>query len=603
MPTTPLTRANVDPASTWDLTALYPDDTAYEADLVKLKQLTADFTKMYQGRLTDAPVIIDALSDYANILTIEDRAAHYAFLPAAADTGDATAAARLNRFDALDSALNGELTFLDAELQQQPDAVLDAVAATDQDLAAYIRHVKLEKKQALAPAAEKALAQLGPALNAPDTIRSQSLFGDADFGTFTVDGKDYPLSFVSYEEEYQKHPDTKVRRAAYRKFCETLAEYQNGMAAGYYTQVAKEKTLATMRGYDSVVDYLLADQEVTREMFDRQIDVIMTELAPVMRRYVGHIQKLWGLDHIGYTDLQIDLDPTYSPKVTLDQAPRYIKDAVAPMGQAYQDLIMRAFPERWVDFAPNVGKESGAFASAPYAAHPYILMSWSDTLPAIYTLVHELGHAGQMTLASRAHSILAANPSTYIVEGPSTFHELLLTHSLVEKAEDPRLRRFALSRLLSDTYFHNCVTHLLEAAFQREVYRLIDAGESFTASDLNRIKKGVLRKFWGDAVDLDDGAPELTWMRQSHYYMGLYSYTYSASMVVSTGAYLRVQDEGAPAIADWQRFLALGDSLTPVEEAKVAGVDITTDAALRNMIAFLDRTERQIEALSAEIGD
>lgn len=34
-----------------------------------------------------------------------------------------------------------------------------------------------------------------------------------------------------------------------------------------------------MRGYDSVIDYLLQDQEVTRDMFDRQIDVIMSDLA------------------------------------------------------------------------------------------------------------------------------------------------------------------------------------------------------------------------------------------------------------------------------------------------------------------------------------
>ncbi|WP_125703952.1 oligoendopeptidase F [Lacticaseibacillus daqingensis] len=603
MPTTPLTRAAVDPKETWDLTAIYATDTEFEADINRLKELTHDFARMYTGRLTEAPVIIDALEDYANLATIIDHLNHYAFLPASADTTDAAADARANRINTLTASINGQLTFLTAELQQQPAAVLDAVAAHDEDMAAYIRHIKLTQASALAPAAEKVLAELGPTLDAPSNIRGNSVFADMDFGHFTVAGTDYPLSFVSYEEIYQKHPDTAVRRAAYHQFCATLAKYQNGMAAGYYAQVAKEKALATMRGYDSVIDYLLAPQEVTRAMFDRQIDGIMTGLAPVMRRYVTHIKQLWGLDHIGYTDLQIDLDPTFAPQVTLDHAPDYVQAALAPMGPDYQALIGRAFPERWVDFAANVGKESGAFATKPYGVHPYVLMSWSDTLPAIYTLIHELGHTGQMSLADTHHSILGHEPSTYIVEGPSTFHELLLTHSLIAQADSPRMKRFALSRLLSDTYFHNCVTHLLEAAFQREVYRLIDAGESFDAARLNQIKKGVLQQFWGDAVDLDDGQPELTWMRQSHYYMGLYSYTYSAAMVVSTGAYLRVKADGQPAITDWQHFLTLGDSLPPVEAAAVAGVDITTDSALKAMIAFLDDTERQIEALSASLTD
>ena len=90
-----------------------------------------------------------------------------------------------------------------------------------------------------------------------------------------------------------------------------------------------------------------------------------------------------------------------------------------------------------------------------------------------------------------------------------------------------------LAHRLTDTYFHNFITHLLEAAFQRKVYTLIEEGRTFGASKLNSIMKEVLTEFWGDAVEIDDDAA-LTWMRQSHYYMGLYSYTYSAGLVIST---------------------------------------------------------------------
>ncbi|MFD1392573.1 oligoendopeptidase F [Lacticaseibacillus jixianensis] len=595
-------RREVAQETTWDLTPLFKNETAFNEALRRLQELTADFTKMYRGQLTAVPVILDALGDYTTLQELADRIMHYGFLPQAADTGDPQANARNRKVQALLASTDAKLQFFQTELQAQPLAVLDGVAATSEDNAAFIRHVKLAKKQALPLPAEEVLAALAPALDAPSQMRSQAIFADMDFGSFTVAGKTYPLSFVRYEEEYQKHPNTAVRRAAYHQFCNVLAKYQNTIAAGYYNQVAKEKTIATMRGYDSVVDYLLADQEVSRDMFDRQIDGLMAGLAPVMRRYVTHIKQLWGLDHIGYTDLQVDLDPSYAPQVTLAQAPQAIKDAVAPLGKDYQGLIMRAFFARWVDFPANRGKESGAFASGAYGVHPYILMSWSNTLPALYTLVHELGHAGHFSLAEQHHSILAVFPSTYIVEAPSTFHELLLTHSLINKAAgDLRLQRFALSRLLSDTYFHNCVTHLLEAAFQREVYTLIDRGETFDAATLNQLKKGLLKQFWGDAVDLDDGMPELTWMRQSHYYMGLYSYTYSASMVVSTAAYLKVRAEGQPAIAHWLQFLALGDTKPPLEAAKVAGVDISTDQPLKAMIAFLDDTEKQIEQLSANL--
>ena len=154
--------------------------------------------------------------------------------------------------------------------------------------------------------------------------------------------------------------------------------------------------------------------------------------------------------------------------------------------------------------------------------------------------------------------------------------------------------------MLTNTYYHNFVTHLLEAAFQREVYKLIDNGEGFDGDRLCEIKKAVLKKFWGDAVEIDDDAA-LTWMRQSHYYMGLYPYTYSASLTISTQAYLKIKEQGQPAIDAWLKFLKFDNCPAPIEAAKIAGVDITTDEPLKNTIKFLDETVDRIAELTKEL--
>ena len=108
-----------------------------------------------------------------------------------------------------------------------------------------------------------------------------------------------------------------------------------------------------MRGFDSVFDYLLADQEVTHEMFDRQIDLILDKLGPVMQKYAKLIGKTHGLKQMNFADLQIDLDPEFAPKVSLNEAPNYIKKAVSLLGDNYAKMVMRSFDERWVDFAVN----------------------------------------------------------------------------------------------------------------------------------------------------------------------------------------------------------------------------------------------------------
>ena len=154
--------------------------------------------------------------------------------------------------------------------------------------------------------------------------------------------------------------------------------------------------------------------------------------------------------------------------------------------------------------------------------------------------------------------------------------------------------------MISNTYYHNFVTHLREAWYQREVYKIIDQGGSVDAEKLSEIFRKNLELFWGDAVEINEGA-ELTWMRQPHYYMGLYSYTYSAGLTVATQAALKIEREGAPAVADWMKVLAAGSTLDPAGLAKLAGIDITTDKPLLDTIDYIGSIVDEIERLTEEI--
>ena len=66
-------------------------------------------------------------------------------------------------------------------------------------------------------------------------------------------------------------------------------------------------------------------------------------------------------------------------------------------------------------------------------------------------------------------------------------------------------------------------------------------------------------------------------MRQPHYYMGLYSYTYSAGLTIGTVVSQKLKRR-TKAVDAWLETLKAGGSKNPVELAKVAGVDITTNA-------------------------
>ncbi|MCP0887759.1 oligoendopeptidase F [Ligilactobacillus sp. WILCCON 0076] len=593
-------RKDVPLEQTWNVNDLYPTKKAWSNDLRNTEILVTNFKTKYTNSLTTPKDFKVALEDYATIQKHLEWLEHFAFLQQSVDMTNPEANQLLRTFSNFAAQISAQLTFFKTVALEKTPTFLDEIATLSPQFKPVIREWKNAQKHQLAPEVETLLASLEPIFNQPENIYTQARAADFKFPDFQVAGKNYPLSFVTYENSYQFSPNHTVRRAAFKNFSNVLNNYKNTLAANYYAQVLREKKIATLRGYSSVIDYLLADQEVSRDLFDRQIDTIIAQLGPVMQKYVKLIQKQRHLSEMTFADLQIDLDPDFSPKIPLDQAPKYISDALQILGTNYQEMILQAFSKRWVDFPTNKGKESGGFETTPYGSHPYILMSWSNELADVYTLVHELGHAGQALLTQQQQNILVSEPSLYIVEAPSTFNELLLTHSIEQKSTDKRMQRFAYTKMLTNTYYHNFVTHLLEAAFQREVYTLIDAGQGFDGDKLCAIKKSILQRFWGDAVKIDDNAA-LTWMRQSHYYMGLYSYSYSASLTIATQAFLKLLANPTKGVANWLAFLKLGNQKTPLEAAKVAGVDVSTKKPLEETIAFLDSIVDKIILLTNQL--
>lgn len=594
-------RSEVSEQEKWDLSAIFETEADHEKVLEEFQKAVVSFIETYKGNLKDAQTVVEALKQYETIIAKMGHLQQYRMLPVQADITDGDATSKLRSIMTVLSKESAKLSFFDSEVLTLSEEELDQVVELEPDFKAWVRKTKKSKRAALDPKVEEAFELLSPVLNSFQEIFEQARSNDPDFGTFEVDGKEYPLSFVLYEDFYMYHTDPKVRRASYDKFNEVLGQYKNTVANAYYNQVVKEKTIATMRGYESVIDYLLEPQEVTREMYNRQIDVIMEKFAPVMRKYITHLKEKNGLEKVTYADLKIDVDPDYKQDITFEETKDLVLNALAPMGSDYVELIMRSYKENWVDYARNIGKRSGAFCSTTYKKHPYIMMSFSGLLSDAYTLFHEFGHAGQGVLAHQNNSLTGARPSLYLIEAPSTFHELLLTDYLKDNSTDPRAERSAISMMISKTYFHNFVTHLLEAAYQREVYNLIDAGKSFDAAKLSEIKRSVLEEFWGDSVEIEPGA-ELTWMRQTHYYMGLYPYTYSAGLTIATQVFLKIKS-GETSMEDWLAFLELGGQEAPLEATKIANVDVDSDQALVDTIEYLDESVDRIIQLSEEIDE
>lgn len=591
-----LRRDEVNQLETWDITRLFATEADYEQALAEITTLATDFAQKYQGQLTTPEMVNIGLDDARELWTKISYVGQYQALNSASDQTNEANALRSGKFGAYYAELDKKTIFFENELNDLDVEILKEAAEKSPANKRYLEKLIADLKHKLSPEVEIALSELGQSLSAPYENYQKFKLSDMTFESFEVGEKTYEMSFTLFENGLQSDENTAVRRRAFEHFYEKLGQYENGLANNYKTQVLTEKAYANLKGFDTVFDYLLDKQDVNMELYDRQIDVIMEHLAEPMRKYAKLVQKVHGLEKMTFADLQLDLDPTFEPTISVADSKKYSTEGLSLLGADYAEMIKKSFDKRWIDFPQSIGKSTGGFCASPYQKGSYILLNWNNKMNEVLVLAHELGHAGHFYFAGKQQNILNFRSSMYFVEAPSTMNEIIMAEHLINQSDDPRFKRWVLSSMVSRTYYHNCVTHLLEAHYQREVYRRVEKSEPITAKVLNELKLASLKQFWGDTVEIPDYAGR-TWIRQPHYFNGLYPYTYSAGLTIATDAFSKIK-KGELDVEKWIDVLRAGGSKDPLDLAKMVNVDLTTDVPLRAMIAYVDEMIEEMIALT-----
>lgn len=592
-------REHVEVGQTWNLDDLFPSQKEWENELHQILKHLPQLIKFKGSLHTGAKNLLACLKGADEILIRAGQVGAYARLRISEDGTNSQYQANSARAGDMLSTMNAALSFIPSEILNLPDGIIEQFFQQEPGLKAYQKNLEdiLETKPyRLSPETESALASLGEVFAAPYSIYQRSKLSDMMFTpVYDSAGVEHPVSFAQFESDYEMSNDTVLRRSAYKSFSNTLATYQNSLAAVYATEVKKQTVLSRLRGYESVTQMLLHPQQATLQMYHNILDTIGTDLVPHMRRYAQLKARVLGLHKLKFCDLKAPLDPEFIPSITIEEAGRTIKEALNVMGQEYVEIIEAALDNRWIDYVDNVGKSTGAFCMTPYGNHSYILLTWSGNMRSAFTLAHELGHAGHGMLGSRNQVNANFIPTPYFIEAPSTLNELLLAQHIMKQSEDRRLKRWIILQLLN-TYYHNFVTHMLEAQLQRKVYEAAQLDIPITAKKLSEWQGTVLNNFWGDAVELD-AASSLTWMRQAHYYMGLYPYTYAAGLTVATAIAAKIREEGQPAANRWLQVLKAGGTQKPLELIRMAGIDMSNPKPIREAVTYVESLVSELEYL------
>ena len=590
-------RAEVQEEFTWDLSALFPTDEAWQAEFESVRE-AAKALPAYAGRLGESAGTLLEFMELS--VAIDDRLGrlfNYAQRKSDQDTRVGEYQAMSGKIMALAVEIGSSTAFQTPELLAIPDETMERFYAEKPELELYRRYftvVRDKREHILSQPEEKLLAAAGEMAAAPDEVYSK--FSDADL-TFpdAVDGQGnhLPLSsgtFVLYEMS----EDRELRRSAYEAKYDTLGKFRNTAAALLDAEAKKRRFFANARKYDSALAAAVSGTRVPPQVYHNLIDTVNANLDK-FHRYVRLRKKLLGVDELHMYDVYAPMVSGADKEITYAQAMDTVYDALAPLGEDYRAILKEGFENRWIDVYENAGKRSGAY-SAGGDPHPYVLLNHKDNLESMFTLAHEMGHALHSYHSHRAQPKVYENYVIFVAEVASTCNEALLMEYLLGKTTDKRERAWLINHFL-EQFKGTLYRQTMFAEFELRMGELNAQGETLTAELLCAEYKALNAKYFGPDMVTDDRIA-MEWARIPHFYYNYYVYQYATGYSAAIALSRRILKEGESAVKDYLEFLSGGCSKDPIDLLRGAGVDMASPKPVQDALDLFGRLLDEMEALT-----
>ncbi|WP_418285613.1 oligoendopeptidase F [Halorubrum sp. DTA46] len=589
-------RSEIEEAYKWDLQSIYVGDnsweTAYEATAERIDELRA-----YEGQATaDAETLLELLELREDIFRDLQQVMTYAQLRSAEDTRNQEYQAMSAKASSLGSEASSAISYLEPELQSLSEADVEAFIDAEPALAEYEHYlddVLRMKPHTRSAEVEEVLADLSEVTDAPSEIYSMLTNADMTYGVVEdPDGETVEISQANFTK-LQKHPDREFRRRVHETFYDEWEDVRNTVGTSLEKAVREHVTTAEIRDYDSARAAALDGSNVPVAVYDTLVDTV-DENLDVLHRHARLKEAALGVEQLESHDLYMSLTGDQGPDVGYEQAREWVIEAVAPLGEAYQERMAEGIDSRWVDVYENRGKRSGAFSSGTYDTQPFIMMNYQDDISSMYTLAHELGHSMHSELAGDAQPWHDASYEIFVAEIASTVNETLLTHHLLDTVEDDELRTHVLDEYL-ERFRSTLFRQTMFAAFEQRIHERVEADEALTPDAFDEMYADLKGDYY-EPAELTGGI-EREWQRIPHFYYDFYVYQYATGISAAAAIVERVLDEGESAAADYREMLAAGGSDYPLAVVERAGIDMASPDPIESAVGIYDEYLDEVATL------
>ena len=594
-------RSAIAPEHTWNAPSVFESVAAWEAELKSIAESIPEITKR-QGHLGDSPAALaDAMQAIETLLRRANIVFVYASMEYSVDTTDQAATSRFGQAQGIYGQVLGATAFLDPELLTIGPEKLEQWIQAEPRLAIYQHYAhNLFRRQAHVRSAEveEVLGMLADPFSG--IYNTYSMLTNADFKFAPARSTTGEIIEVTQGslDKILADPDREARRIAWESYADTHLAFKNTLANNLATSIKANVFQTRVRRHSSTLAASLFDNNVSVEVFHNLIDTYKKNL-PTWHRYWAIRRKALGVETLQPYDIWAPLT-SQQPTLPYAQSVNWICEGLAPLGERYVNALRKGcLEERWVDIYPNQGKTAGAFSSGSQGTHPFILMSYDNTVFSLSTLAHELGHSLHSYLSCQKQPYVYSNYSLFVAEVASNFNQAMVRAYLLKTNPDPDFQISVIEEAMANFHRYFFIMPTL-ARFELEMHERVERGEGLTADLMIARMADLFGEGYGNEMHVDRERVGITWAQFSHLYADYYVYQYATGISAANALSRRIVAREPGAAEAYLRFLESGGSVYPLDALKIAGVDMTTPQPVEEAFAVLTSLVDKLEVLTVK---
>lgn len=581
-------RNEIDPKYQWNVESVFADVAAWEAAAQDVLAQVATIGK-FKGRLAESP---GTLADFLEASDKLGRLMHtvyfYAGMLVNCDSANTEAVSMFDKAGGMLGKVAAAVSFLNPELLAIGKATLEKWM-TEEPRLAFLRHyvddLFRKQKHVRSAEVEELLGMVREPFNSVHNTYAMLTTLDLPFPpAIDQDGSEHVVA-QSTVDTFKSSPDRDLRRSAYESYTGQYLKFKNTIAATYLSSVKADVFNMRARGYASSLEASLFENNIPVPVFENLIATFKKHL-PTWHKYWDVRRRILGVDKLHPYDIWAPLTQD-APEVSYEQAIAWICEGLKPMGDEYVSILRRGtLEQRWVDVFPNKGKRQGAFSWGSYDTYPFILMSYDNTLGAVSTLAHELGHSMHTYHACKTQPSLYAEYSMFVAETASNFQQAMVRRYIQDTNDDVTFQ-IALIEEAMDNYHRYFFIMPTLARFEYEVHTRAEQGIGMTSDDLVQLCSDLFAEGYGETMAFDREREGITWATFQHLYENFYVFQYATGISAANFLAQNILEGKEGAAQRYIDFISAGSSVYPLEVLQRAGVDMTTPDAVETTFGVL----------------